>query len=152
MEKCLEGTFQFVHYVVCIWNVKMTERKESFPWGKQLLRHPKLEFCIANSELKLFNLFKAKMLSSNFIIFTVHNNWSQQNSLKLFLVSLVLGIFVILVIFASSLKRIAARIDWLILKSSRKPWILDTCIFSCLIEGEGVKSISTNLLIYYGFL
>ena len=71
---------------------------------------------------------------------------------NVFLVSLVLDIFVILIIFASCLKRFAAwsklwtveSIDWLVVKSSKKPWVLDTCIFSSQIVGEGVKSIFTN--------
>ena len=61
-------------------------------------------------------------------------------SKNIFLVSLVLGIFVILIKFASWLKRIAARgkLCTVYLK------ILDTCIISCLIVGERVKSICTT--------
>ena len=47
------------------------------------------------------------MFSSNFIIFRKHNVCSQQNFKKYVLVSLTLSIFVILVIFACSLKRSA---------------------------------------------
>ena len=45
--KCLEDTFQFVHYIVCISNVKMIQsREKSFVWGKQFLIHSKPEFCV----------------------------------------------------------------------------------------------------------
>ena len=64
--------FQFFHYVVCISNVKMTESgKESFVWGKQILRHSKPGCCV----LLIVNLTYVilGMFSSHFIIFTVHN-------------------------------------------------------------------------------
>ena len=60
-EKCLEDTFQFVHYVVYISKVKMIEsREESFAWGKIILRHQDLfeQFVVCNNCTKSRALFQ----------------------------------------------------------------------------------------------
>ena len=70
--------------------------KDLFSKPRVLIQHT------ANNELKLFNLGN---VFKHFIIFRVHNICSQENFKKYILVSVILGKFVILAIFASPLKR-----------------------------------------------
>ena len=111
-----EDTFQSVHYLVCISNVEIIEsRGESFVWSKQLLGHSKPEFCVLltmNWTYLILGMFTSNFMTTECTMFRAN-----RISKIIFLVSLVVDIFVIPVIFASWLKRIAAWCELWTVKS-----------------------------------